>query len=183
MISIEVQEASLNRVQKKLGDMKRKAPMAISRALNKTATSARVRLAQTAQKAYTVKTGGFRKNMEIEKAASGKLEAAIKSQGKPLKLSSYKYSAPKSGAKANVVKGNGLKALIKGNIKAFKGSGKLNGQLYQRKEEGRYPLKVLSSNSIPKMIGNEKRVYGIVKPYIRTDLKKYIDAQIRILVR
>ena len=182
MISVKVEEASLARVERKLGDMKRKAPVVISRALNKTATSARVRLAKAAQKAYTVKSGGFKKDMKIEKANSGKLEATIKSAGKPLKLTNFKYSTPPSGARANVVKGNGLKALIKGNIKAFKGSGNLNGQLFQRKTESRYPIKVLSSNSIPKMIGNERRVYGIVKPYIKSDLKKYVDAQIKLLV-
>ena len=32
------------------------------------------------------------------------------------------------------------------------------------------------------MIGSEKRVYGIVKPNIESDLKKYMEAQIKLLV-
>ena len=65
-----------------------------------------------------------------------------------------------------------------GNIKAFK----RNGQIFQRRSAARLPIKVLSSNSIPKMIGSEKRVYGIVKPNIESDLRKYMEAQIKLLV-
>ena len=103
-----------------------------------------------------------------------------------MKLASFRTSAGSrtSGAKANVVKGNGLKALISsatGN-KAFKGQGSLNGQIYQRRGKSRYPLKVFSSNSIPVMIGNEEKVYGIVEPKIKSDLQKNMERQIKRLV-
>mgnify|MGYP004501376547 CR=1 FL=1 len=165
MITFQVDQASLQYVQKKLGAMQSKAPIVISRALNKTAVSARQRLAARAQQAYTVK------------ASSGNLVAEIKSQGRPLKITKFKYSAPQSGAKADITK-SGLKALVMGNIKAFK----RNGQIFQRRSAARLPIKVLSSNSIPKMIGSEKRVYGIVKPNIESDLRKYMEAQIKMLV-
>ena len=163
MITYQVDQASLQYVQKKLGAMQSKAPIVISRALNKTAVSARQRLANRAQQAYTVKSGGFKKDMQIKKASSGNLVAEIKSQGR--------------GAKADITK-SGLKALVMGNIKAFK----RNGQIFQRRSAARLPIKVLSSNSIPKMIGSEKRVYGIVKPNIESDLRKYMEAQIKMLV-
>lgn len=115
--------------------------------------------------------------MQIKKASSGNLVAEIRSQGRPLKITKFKYSAPQSGAKADITK-SGLKALVMGNIKAFK----RNGQIFQRRSAARLPIKVLSSNSIPKMIGSEKRVYGIVKPNIESDLRKYMEAQIKMLV-
>lgn len=177
MITFQVDQASLQHVQKKLGTMQSKAPIVISRALNKTAVSARQRLANRAQQAYTVKSGGFKKDMQIKKASSGNLVAEIRSQGHPLKITKFKYSAPQSGAKADITK-SGLKALVMGNIKAFK----RNGQIFQRRSAARLPIKVLSSNSIPKMIGSEKRVYGIVKPNIESDLRKYMEAQIKMLV-
>ena len=177
MITYQVDQASLQRVQRKLGTMQSKAPIVISRALNKTAVSARQRLATRAQAAYTVKSGGFKKDMQIKKASSGNLVAEIRSQGRPLKITKFKYSAPQSGAKADITK-SGLKALVMGNIKAFK----RNGQIFQRRSAARLPIKVLSSNSSPKMIGSEKRVYGIVKPNIESDLRKYMEAQIKLLV-
>lgn len=182
MIVVEIDQDSLKQVQARLGLMRDKAPMVIAAALNDTARSAREKLAQKAREAYTVRSANFKKDMQIKRATYGNLEAVIKSHGKPLKLTSFKTTAPKSGAKANVVKGGGLKLLIKGKIKAFKGPGSLNGQIYQRRGPERYPLKVLSSNSVPVMIGSEKRVYGIVKPKIESDLKKNMDRQIRRLI-
>ena len=183
MITYEVDLFTLSQVQKKLGNMQKKAPVVISRALNKTAVSARVRLANRAQQAYTVKTGGFKKDMDIKKANSGNLVAEIRSEGKPLKIVKFKYSGSKSsGAKADITR-SGLKALIKGNIKAFvatMNSGH-NG-IFQREGQARLPIKELYSNSVPKMIGSEKRVYGIEKKNIDSDLKKYMEAQIKLLV-
>ena len=80
MITYQVDQASLQRVQRKLGTMQSKAPIVISRALNKTAVSARQRLATRAQAAYTVKSGGFKKDMQIKKASSGNLVAEIRSR-------------------------------------------------------------------------------------------------------
>ena len=59
MIEYQVDEQMLEEVQAKLGEMSRKAPTVISRALNKVAVTARVDLANKAQATYTVKSGGF----------------------------------------------------------------------------------------------------------------------------
>ena len=138
--------------------MSRKAPTVISRALNKVAVTARVDLANKAQATYTVKSGGFKKDMTIRKASAGRLEAVIHSQGKPLSITKFIY----------------------GNIKAFKGP---NGQIYQRRSTARLPIKKLSSNSIPKMIGNEEKVYGVVKPSIDRNLQHYVEQQIELLTK
>lgn len=181
MIEYQVDEQMLEEVQAKLGAMKAKAPTVISRALNKVATTARVDLANKAQATYTVKSGGFKKDMTIQKATAGNLEAVIRSQGKPLPINRFHTTAAKkSGAKANIIKGGGLKQLIKGNIKAFKGP---NKHIYQRRGKERLPIKRLSSNSIPKMIGNEQRVYGIVKPSIDRNLQHYVEQQIELLTK
>ena len=82
MIEYQVDEQMLEEVQAKLGEMSRKAPTVISRALNKVAVTARVDLANKAQATYTVKSGGFKKDMTIRKASAGRLEAVIHSQGK-----------------------------------------------------------------------------------------------------
>lgn len=116
--------------------------------------------------------------MRIKNATAGSLEAIIRSQGKPLKLMNFRVSAGEEMTRAKVLKSSGLKNLIKGNIKAFVGF----KQVAQRQGKSRLPIKVLHSNSIPKMIGSEKRVYGIVKPQIKSDLKKNIDAQIKEVV-
>ena len=82
--------------------------------------------------------------------------------------------------KAKVLASGSMKGLEKGGIKAFVskfGSG--HASVVQRRGSSRLPIKVLFSNSIPKMIGNEKRVYGIVEPTIQQNLQANIDKQVR----
>ena len=65
-------------------------------------------------------------------------------------------------------------------IKAFRGP---NGLIFQRRGKKRKPIKKLFSNSIPVMIGNEERVYGVEKDNIQSDLNKYVSQQIAILIK
>lgn len=181
MITVEVDKADLRRVYSALGKIGNDAPKVICRGINKTASSSKTQLSDRARAVYTVKSGKFKGNMNIHKATYSQLEAEVQAKGKPLSITSFKTTAPKSGAKANIIKGNGLKALNMGGIKAFKGEGKLNGQIYQRRSKARFPLKKLSSNSVPVMIGNEK-VYDKLEPKIKQMLYKNIEAQIKFLV-
>lgn len=180
-ITYEVDQGMLQEVQEKLGEMRNKAPTVISRALNKTAVSARQKLAAKAQATYTVKSAGFKGAMDIRRASAGHLVAEIHSEGKPLSIVKFHTTFPKkAGGKANIIQGGGLKQLLYGGkIKAFKGPG---GQMYQRRSNSRLPIKKLSSNSIPIMIGNEERVFGVVKPQIDSDLRHYMEQQIALLV-
>lgn len=66
MITYEVNRAELELVEKKLGDMKSKAPQVFKNAVNKTARQARKRIAQSAKGAYTVKQVGFNSHMKIK---------------------------------------------------------------------------------------------------------------------
>ena len=51
--------------------------------------------------------------------------------------------------------------------------------MFQRKGKERFPIKQLYSNSVPVMLGNEKRVYGVVEPKIKKNLRKNIEGQIK----
>lgn len=192
-VTYKIDKKELEAVRKKLGDLGSKAPTVISRAINKTAVSAREKLAKQAQDAYTVKISGFKKDMQITKANRGRLEATIHSEGKVLSLARFSYSKTSKGVRVKVLKSSGRQLLDYGGAKAFigtkEGSDKdgehprnLHGQIYQRRSNKRYPIKRLSSNSVPKMIGSEKHVYGIVKPDIQKDLQHYLEQQISLLV-
>lgn len=180
MIEFEFDQKTVQQVEKKLGDMKKKTPQVMKDALNKTAKQARTDLRRKAQETYTVKAGKFNKAMTIKNATAGNLTAIIETSGSPLKIIDYQVKMNKAGeVKARILKTGGLKLLQKGGIKAFKAEMK-NGHkgIFQRKGSERLPIKELYSNSIPVMIGNEKRVYGIVEPKIRDHLKKNIEGQI-----
>ena len=131
------------------------------------------------QKTYTIKSGGFNKSMTIKKANYSNLEGIIESKGKPIELIKYRYSKGKKTTKARVLQSSGLKSLEKNGIKAFV-TKFANGHasIAQRRGKERLPIKILFSNSIPMMIGNEKRVYGIVEPEINDYLRKKLDYHI-----
>lgn len=73
-------------VERRLGDLKAKAPQVIARSLNWTAKSARTRLANKAKEVYTVKSVGFADSMKIKNATPGNLDAILRSQGEPLQI-------------------------------------------------------------------------------------------------
>lgn len=181
-VTYEVDQQMLNDVVQKLGKLKGQAPVAISRALNKTAVTAREDLVKQAQNVYTIKTGGFKKGMTIKRASYRNLEAIIRSKGRPTDIIKFNHDFPKSGSggRQEVIAGKGLQTIIgPRKIKAFKGP---HGQMFQRQTKNRLPIKKLMSNSVPKMIGNEEKVYGKVKPVIDDNLKKYMEAQIGLIV-
>lgn len=158
-----------------------KAKMYIARALNKTATSGRVKLGDKAQASYTVKSGGFKKDMQINKASAGNLVAVIHSEGNTLSIPKFKWTHPKSGVKVDIVR-TSLKPLHKYGNTAFYGKKKLNGQVYVRKGKERFPLEKLKSKSVPYMIGSDNRVWGPISPQIESDLQKYMKQQIAALL-
>ena len=173
-------------IERRLGQFKAKAPKVMCKSINDTAKWARRELAKEARKTYTVKQGRFYKNMAIKNARYSNLEATIQSEGAPMKLVEFKYSAGKKTTKAQVKLNGGLKALEKGGIKAFVNkissksqSGRGHTGIAQRIGPERLPIKELFSNSIPVMIGNEKEVYGIVEPEIEKKLMQYVESHIK----
>lgn len=177
MIEISCDRNMLAKIERKLGRLKSEAPKALKNALNQTARQARTDLKNQVRKQYTVKAGKVSQAMRIQRATNTKLDATIFVKGKVLNITNYKSSAPKKGAKAQIVKDGGLKQIVgpKG-ITAFKG---INDLIWQRRGKERYPIKPLKSLSIPKAVGNEKKVYGMVEPDIKKNLKANVENQVR----
>lgn len=182
----KLDEGEFAKLTQKLRDLAgNKAGTYIARALNKTATSARVKLAGKAQESYTVKTGGFRKDMQITKASAGNLTAYIRSQGKPLDVIRFKTAknTKKTGAKAQIITNSKLKQIHANEPKAFKATGKGNGQIFFRAGKERLPIMKVKSKSVPYMLTSNERVWSPTRPEIESDLKKYMEQQIALLLK
>lgn len=198
MVQIEISHKNLKYIEKKLGNLKSEAPSALAKAINATAKDARKDLAKQAKEEYTIKNGGFNKAMKIKNAKKTKPVAVITATGKPLALSSFKTQFKEGeAARAKVLKKNrGLKALtLKGGEKSGKdlkafiakfSSG--HKAVVQRvpgkkmKNKNKEALKEFYSVSVPTMIGDKKRVYGVVRTSIESNLRKNIDAQIEKII-
>ena len=157
---------------------------ALKKALNLTARQARERLAQKAQETYAVKKTSFRKEIKIRSATTNRMSASLLASGRAKELLDFKVS-PATVQKGNkrpkitkgkVLKRSPMKKLQIGELKAFVVRFS-NGHkaVAQRRSKQRYPIKNLLSPSVPVMLGNARRVYGIVEPYIQDDLERNLE--------
>lgn len=171
-------------IANQLGEYADKAPTVLKQALNATAKDVRSMLAEQAKEIYIVQKSKFNKAMKIKNASARKLEALIVTAGAPLELIDFKTNPKKpsaGSARPDVMTGkvlvqSSMKRLEMGNLKAFVAKFKSGHvSIVQRKGPERLPVKKLLSPSIPKMIGNEKQVYGEVEPKIA----ELLDANIR----
>lgn len=186
MIQYDIDRSDLQRVSESLRGAEKKVPRVIKNAINHTAKKAKKELAAGAQASYTVKSGGFNSRMKIKNATMRNLSATIGVKGKTLTIGRFHTTAPRSGGKADIKKG-GLKALKlplgdKRESKAFK----RKGLIMQRTTEERYPVKVLRSVSVPKMLEKvytgESGIRGALDPLIEKTLRDEIESEIRKVI-
>lgn len=183
MITYEWDHNDLAYVEKKLGSMKGEARKVLRDAVNKTAVSARKRLLQVAQERYTVKASGFNSRAVIEKGTVANPTATIKVKGRTLTMPRYRITRPKSGVKAEIHKGGGLKTVVgPQRIKAFISTATGSTLVFQRTGKDRYPIKALRSPSVPKqieMVYDGKKITSTpLKKEIQQLYQKYLDQQI-----
>ena len=191
LIKIEVNESDIKWAQKKLKGMETKAPRVLKNAINHTAKKARKSLMEGAQRRYTVKNAGFHSRIKIYNATNTKLSASVYARDRTLTLPRFHTTSPKSGVKSEVLKGSGLKEVVSrrgssesnGEIHAFRAKGgKAAGLIVQRRTVARYPLKVLRSISVPKMLemvylgrgGISEALEPEIKRTFRDEVKKEI---------
>lgn len=186
LIKIEVNESDIKWAQKKLKGMETKAPRVLKNAINHTAKQARKSLMQGAQGRYAVKNAGFNSRIKIYNATNTNLSASVYARDRTLTLPRFHTTSPKSGVKSEVLKGSGLKEVISrknGEIRAFRAKGgKAAGLIVQRRTVARYPLKVLRSISVPKMLeivylgrgGISEALEPEIKRTFRDEVKKEI---------
>jgi hypothetical protein len=178
-------------VSRALGDLEEQTPNVLKNALNSTARKARNLLDNQAKKTYTIEKAGFSKEMKLKSATKNRLSAVLTTKGPVTDLIHFKVSPKPSvgGAvpeiiRVQVKKDGGYKDLVVNARKAFFvkfRSGHL--AIAQRKGTNRLPIKTLYSLSIPKMIGNEKSVLGVVDPQISEMLDQEIRAQIEKTIK
>ena len=191
LIRFEYDEAMLHVIEMALGNLKSESRKVLKNAVNATAKQAQADLAAKAKETYDVKKTRFTKAMGLRKATASRQEATITVTGEQLELHDFKSSPStyKSGrtqadaVKAKVLLSSAMKPLVKGDLKAFLvkfQSGHVT--IAQRKGESRVPIKKLLSNSIPKMVGNQDKVYGVVEPHIYSNLMDNIMKEISKVV-
>lgn len=193
-IDVQVNEAQLNDIEKKLGHLKNKAPTVLQRAINRAVQKAKTEAKDGANEEYFITKGNIEKTLRATRASRTRLSAELTSRGGPIALTKFKVSpkravtrtkrgkpSPKS-YKAAVKRDSGLTPLS-GDPKAFftiMGTG--HEGVMERVSNRRLPLKQLYGPAVPSMIKNEEVIERIQKESTET-LEKRIDAEINNILQ
>lgn len=157
-------EFDAREVEKMLTDVERLAlPVALTRALNKTATTVRTtatREIRTERPGLKAKT--IRGQMRIQRALKGRPESAVIASGRPIPIRDYAARKTKAGVTVQVGPG-GRKLIRHAGNKGFVVD-KVGGHVFAREGSKRLPIKKLYGPSIPstflkdKVVGAMRRV-------------------------
>lgn len=192
LLQFEIDQATLQVIEQALGGLKSESRKVLKNAVNATAKQAKADLAEKAKGEYAVKKTRFTKAMTTKNASLSRPEATINVTGEQLELRDFKASpasvrtgsARPSVVKAKVLLSSSLKPLATSDTKAFITKFKSGHvSIVQRRSKARFPLKKLLSNSIPKMVGSQEKVYGVVEPHIYSNLMDNISKEIEKVLK
>lgn len=202
MISVELDADMLRMVDKALGGLKSESRKVLKKAINATAKQAKKDLTNKAREEYTVKASVLNKATQKHNATVSNLEATIEVESATRELADFKTRVSKQGVKAQILKSSSMKLLQsqRGNrAKAFMTKFESGHQAIVQRQEGQTyktangrkkrvekygphadmtQIKKLLAVSAPKMIGSEKRVFGILRPKIYDNLMTNIQKEI-----
>jgi len=181
MLTFELDEITVRDIEFRLGALRAKAPTALKNAINATAKDARTDLWAKANATYTIKKGGFNKDMKLTPANVGNLEAVLLTRGAPIEMIKFRVTDRKGTPRVEILRGQvksmGDRSFV--NNVAKKGTHThVAVAKYIGGKDGRLKIQKKFSVSSPIMIGNERRVYGIVEPKIIENLQNNVDKQV-----
>lgn len=181
MLTFELDEITVRDIELRLGTLRAKAPTALKNAINATAKDARTDLWAKANATYTIKKGGFNKDMKLMPANVGNLEAILLTRGAPIEMIKFRVTDRKSTPRVEILRGQvksmGDRSFV--NNVAKKGTHThVAVAKYIGGKNSRLKIQKKFSVSSPIMIGNERKVYGIVEPKIIENLQNNVDKQV-----
>ena len=181
MLTFELDEITVRDIELRLGALRAKAPTALKNAINATAKDARTDLWAKANATYTIKKGGFNKDMKLTPANVGNLEAVLLTRGAPIEMIKFRVTDRKGTPRVEILRGQvksmGDRSFV--NNVAKKGTHThVAVAKYIGGKNSRLKIQKKFSVSSPIMIGNERKVYGIVEPNIVKNLQDNVDKQV-----
>jgi len=155
-IQIRIDDAELQSVRQRLGELQHKAPNVIANALNRSISNIKANVPKEVRKDYHAKSADIKATLKVFKASTSKLQAEVKSSGKTLGLDKFKVSPmtanPKRKSQLKIaVKKSGTKQILGAFVANINGT-----KVFQRDGKARLPISRLMGPSVPQMIGNEK---------------------------
>ncbi|OPJ63689.1 phage tail protein [Clostridium chromiireducens] len=171
---ITIDSIKFEEVERELGEYKAKAPIALSRALNRAAAKAKTNASRKAREQYNIKAKDINSTINITKANKSSLRAVLRSTGERIPLIKFKVnpSNPRPKKPPKVlrveVKRGGLKELIGGFVADINGN-----KVFKRTSKARLPIQQLFGPAVPQMLGTSS-----IKEFIENEASKVFDQRL-----
>lgn len=152
--TIKIDQRTVKNVQKRLKGIEKKAPNAISNALNRTISNLATNIGREVRAVYPVKDAEIKATLVKKTARPNALDASIKSRGRVLGLEKFKVT-PKDvqPLRKKPIKVAVKKGTTKPLQKAFVANANGN-KVFERTTKKRLPIRRLYGPSVPQMLKN-----------------------------
>lgn len=170
----------LKKVADQLKLVPKEIPGATASAINRTLDYTATQVKKEVTKVYAIKQGEVAATITKKKASKSDLNAYIQSKGRTIKLSKFPFN-PKSSSKrgrkvkVKVKKQEGYKTLNTSPSAFVQNIGGIN--IWKRKGKKRFPVKVLSSLSVPQMVSS-KEIMPIIEKKSAEKLQERVEHEI-----
>jgi len=172
----------LKKAELMLGDMKHKAPLVVSRSLNRAIANVNTNLSKETRKIYHLKAKTIKSTMTVNKATRNNLRAITTSSGQRMPLKHFKVLPGKYNPR-NPEKSKPVRIAIRkdnGNhiLKHAFISAKMNDHIFERTTKKRLPLRKLTSLAVPQAF-QDKQLRRMVRQTAMEVYHKRFDHEIK----
>ncbi|HQB39392.1 MAG TPA: phage tail protein [Deltaproteobacteria bacterium] len=169
---IEIDARALKQVEMRLGKYRSKAPMVISRALNRATTNMKTNISRKAREIYIVKSKDINQALTLKRANKARLSAVLRYQGERMPLDKFKYTPKNPNPKKRrivkvAVKKDGVKPLLHAFVANINGP-----KIFERVGKPRLPIRRLFGPAVPQMVGNEELRQFVESEAVKTYQKR-----------
>lgn len=183
---ITVDADKLNEVERRLGQYPKKAPLAIMRALNRTAANVKTNASKKVREEYAVKAKDVNSTFSIRRASKSSLSAMVESKAGALGLDKFKVSPmtprhakPPKALKVQVKKTGGAKRLVGAFVASVNGNKVFKRQPGAKGRKGKngtwtaLPIERLFGPPVPEMLENQS-----VRAYVEQEAAKTFETRL-----
>lgn len=192
---ITVDANTLKDVERRLAEYPQKAPLVISRALNRAAANVKTNATKKVRETYVVKAKDVNSTMSVKKASRSNLSANVTSEGTSIGLDKFRvrpaeprHSKPPKALKVQVKKAGGAKQIVGAFVASVNGNKVFKREKSSRHQKGRagrwteLPIKRLFGPPIPEMVGSksvrefvEREVAGVFEQRLEHEIKRMLE--------
>ncbi|WP_110933815.1 phage tail protein [Paenibacillus bouchesdurhonensis] len=169
---IKITSKEIKKVEKRLGQYSKKAPVVIYRALNRAASGVRTNANKKAREVYRIKAKDVNQTFTVIKASRGSLTAAATSKSGSIGLEKFRINASNPNSrprkfKAAVKKQGSLKEIMRGFVASINGV-----KAFRRTSKSRLPIQRLFGPPVPQMVNNKEVRDFVEKQAVETYNKR-----------